>query len=308
MTRQVPIEAHVPYPETQRVKRSLRHRLHPRHLPPMSVMPTLFTLGNLIAGFAAIHYAAKPAGFQGPWGWSGLTFAAVLVFVGMLLDAVDGSVARLTRSASPIGGQLDSLADAVTFGVAPGFMALQVVARYVGADIPIIGPEADDLLGKAVWAIAVVYVCCAALRLARFNAERAPQRVERRSTFRGLPSPGAAGLVASLILLHQHLLAAFHQDVPAAFARTSALGIPLVTLLCAFAMVSTIPYAHVANRYVYGARSYAYVARLVVLLALAAWFPFQMLALLFSAYALSGPILLVRARRLLKGDGPLFRS
>lgn len=267
----------------------------------MSVVPTLCTLGNLVAGFAAIHYAARPEEFRGPWGWSGLTLAAVLVFVGMFLDAIDGSVARLTRSVSSMGGHLDSLADVVSFGVAPAFMTIQVVGRYVAGPATIIGPEADDVLGKAVWAIAVVYLCCAALRLARFNVEIEPNRVERRSTFRGLPSPGAAGAVASLILLHQHLLVeTFPDEVPRAFVRGAALGIPLIVLLCAFAMVSSIAYVHVTNRYVYGKRSFTYVARIVVLLGLAWGFPQATLAVAFTAYALSGPI-----RRILRNRAAL---
>ncbi len=269
------------------------------HLPPMSVLPTLCTLGNLVAGFAAIVYAARPVDFRGPWGWSGLTFAGVLVILGMLLDAVDGWAARLTRSNSPLGGHLDSLADAVTFGVAPAFMMLQLVGRHLVAEgtTIIIGPEADDALGKVVWAIAVVYVCCAALRLARFNVERGPAPIERRGNFRGLPSPGAAGAVTGLIVLHQHLLGGKLGELPTALPRAAAFGIPFMAVLCALAMVSSIPYAHVTNRYLFGARSFAYVVRLVVLLALAIWFPPQMLAILFTAYALSGPVQMVYARR-----------
>ncbi len=286
-----------PHPEAA-AKRPGHHRRRRRRLPPISVMPTLFTLGNLVAGFAAIHYACKPAGFRGPWDWSGLTFAGALVFLGMLLDAVDGWMARLTRSVSTLGGHLDSLADVVTFGVAPAFMTIQVVGRYVGqGTVTIIGPEADDALGKVVWAMAVVYVCCAALRLARFSAELGPDRVERRASFRGMPSPGAAGLVASLTVLHQHMLFIFADDVPAAFARSAALGIPFIMLLSGFAMVSSVPYVHVTNRYVYGGRSFGYVARLVVVLAMLVWFTPWALAVLFSAYAVSGPVRLARARR-----------
>ena len=257
----------------------------------MSVMPTLCTLGNLVAGFAAIHFAAKPPPElppPGPGGWSGLQIAATLIFVGMLLDSIDGWVARLTRSASTLGGHLDSLADVITFGVAPAFLTLQVVGQDPAAVI--IGPEADDVLGKVVWAVAVVYLCCAALRLARFNVEAGPGAVERSGSFRGLPSPGAAGAVASMILLHQDL-------VPTTFVRAAALGIPLITIACAFAMVSSIPYLHITNRYIYGARSFGYVARLVVLLALLIWFWPETLALLFSAYALSGPVRLAVATR-----------
>lgn len=261
-----------------------------RRLPPMSVLPTLCTLANLVCGFAAIPYASMPAPpeFTGPWGWSGLTCAGALIFLGMLLDAVDGSIARLTNSISELGGQLDSLADVVTFGVAPAYMMLRLVTTDIG--LPIIGPEADDALAKVVWAVAVVYLCCAALRLARFNVETG-STFERSDSFRGLPSPGAAGAIASLILLHQHVIfGRLGEDVPAVFARGAALVLPFVTLLAAFAMVSSIPYIHVTNRYVAGGRSYAYVVRLVVVLALVAWFPQLTLAVLFTAYLVTGPI------------------
>src|SRR5262245_32255057 len=129
------------HPEAPHLRHGLRRR---RRLPPMSVVPTLCTLGNLVSGFAAIQYAARPEDFRGPWGWSGLTLAACVVFVGMFLDAIDGSVARLTRSVSSLGGHLDSLADVVTFGVAPAFMTIQVVGHHVAAPTAIIGPEADD--------------------------------------------------------------------------------------------------------------------------------------------------------------------
>jgi CDP-diacylglycerol--serine O-phosphatidyltransferase len=264
-----------------------------RRLPPVSVMPTLCTLGNLVCGFAAILYASKPSDFTGPWGWSGLWLAGVLVFLGMLLDAVDGWVARLTRSISELGVHLDSLADAVTFGVVPAYMMLQLVAQYLSdaQGTSIIGPEADDVLGKVVWAVAVVYVCCAALRLARFNVETGPGRIERGSVFRGLPSPGSAGAIVSLILLHQYLVVdLIAKEVPASFARGAALGIPLVTLFCGLAMVSGIAYPHVTNRYLYGPRSFGYVARLVVLLALAIWFTWWTLAVVFTAYVLWGPV------------------
>lgn len=274
----------------------------------MSVLPTLVTLANLVSGFAAIHYASKPPEFHGPWReWSGLTFAGVLVFGGMLLDAVDGWAARLMRSISELGSHLDSLADAVTFGVAPAYMMIQLVSRHVAAETPatIIGPEADDVLGKVVWAVAVVYLCCAALRLARFNVEAGPARIERRSAFRGLPSPGAAGAVASLILLDQYIMTRFGADVPTAIIRAFTLGIPVMTLACGLAMVSSIPYTHVTNRFLMGARSYGYVVRLVVLLALAIWFVWGTLALVFTVYVISGPVAMWWARRGHKGtEGP----
>ena len=143
------------------------------------------------------------------------------------------------------------------------------------------------------------------MRLARCNVGTGAT-VERSGSFRGLPSPGAAGAVSSLILVHQHLLAGgLGDDVPATFARGTALGLPFVTLLAAFAMVSTIPYAHVTNRYLSGSRSFAYVVRIVVVLALAMWFPQQTLAVLFTTYLVAGPLGALRRRRDGARPGPV---
>lgn len=280
------------------------HKRGRRRLPPISVAPTLFTLGNLIAGFAAIHYAAKPIDFSGPWGWSSLTLAGALIFLGMFFDAVDGSVARLTRSTSEIGAQLDSMADMVTFGVAPAFMMLRLVSHYIGAEgtVSILGPEADSAFGKLIWGVAAAYVACTALRLARFNIETPSASVEDHMIFRGLPSPGAAGAVASLIVLHQHYLAVRDvavEDVSLSIARWAAFGVPLITLLCAVAMVSSIPYVHAMNRYVRGQRNFGYVASMVIVLLIAGWWFQEMMAVVFTVFALSGPVRLLinRLRR-----------
>ncbi len=262
-----------------------------------------------MAGFAAIHFAAKPLGSTGPGNLSSLTLAGILIFLGMFFDAVDGSVARMTRTVSDLGAQVDSLADMVTFGIAPAFMMLRLVSYYVGpeGEMTILGPEADDSFARVIWGIAVVYACCTALRLARFNIETPSASVEDHMVFRGLPSPGAAGAVASLVALHQHLLYikwASPDDVSLSFARWTAFGIPFITLLCALAMVSSIPYVHVLNRYVRGKRSFAYLARLVVPLLMAIWWFQETVAICFTAYALSGPLRLLGKRWRRKIPGP----
>ena len=296
------------------MRTSGRNRNRIRRLPPVSVVPTLCTLGNLIAGFAALHYSTKDPSTTVAFGLLPLEFAAILIFVGMLLDAIDGSLARLVNGESDLGAQIDSLADMVTFGVAPAFLTLRLVI-IVLEDGFIIGPEADDILGKVIWAAAAVYVACAALRLARFNLEaKADIKVGEIDTdtnaqaskqFHGLPSPGAAGTIAGLIALHQNLLMTrFAEDVPQAFVRGAALGIPLVMLVCGLLMVSSIPYVHATNRFVRGQHSFTYVVRFVLLLVLLIWWLEETLAVLFTAYALSGPVLLLiqKIRRRPKPD------
>jgi len=278
------------------------------------VVPTLLTLGNLLCGFAAIHYAALPIGPSQFFGWSTLTVAGAMLYLGMFFDALDGTVARLTRSSSDFGAQLDSLADIVSFGVAPAFMMMRLVSHYygpgwsetAGGAPSILGPDADNTYAKIIWAIAAIYVSCAALRLARFNVETPSAAEEDHRSFRGLPSPGAAGTVASLIVLHQHLLVkTFAEDAPAGFARASSLFIPLVTILCAGAMVSRMRYAHIVNRYLRGKRSFRYiVAMFVPLIAAIFWLQVTM-AIAFVLYALSGPWnLLMRRPKLRPPSGP----
>ena len=276
-----------------------RHFRPLRPLPPASVLPTMCTLGNLVAGFAAIVFAARPEAYEGPWKWSGLTMAGAMVFLGIFLDAIDGSVARLTRSTSEIGGQLDSFADAVTFGVAPAFMTLRLADHYLrdGTTMVIIGPEADLLVGRIIWGAAAVYICCAALRLARFNVEVGAGEVNDHRVFRGFPSPGAAGTLASLIVLHQHLFnVRYGGEVSQTFARTAALGLPLVMLLCGLAMVSSIPYVHFTNRFVRGRRNFAWLVRVIVPMLLLIWLFQYTIAALFTIYALSGPLRLLMYR------------
>lgn len=279
----------------------LRRRGGRRRLPGVKVLPTLMTLGNLVCGFAAIYYSAR-AGESGgptPFGWHPLTVAGALVFLGMAFDAIDGSLARLTRSTSDMGAQLDSLADVVTFGVAPAFMMLRLVGLYYGPGDVILGPDAGNLYARLCWSVAAIYICCTALRLARFNVETPGSDEDAHRWFKGLPSPGAGGAVASLALLHQHLmLVTWRDDLPAGFAATSAMVIPAATLLCAFAMVSRLRYPHFVNRVLKGRRSMATVAAMVVAVAGSVWWFHEALAIALSAYALSGPLLAAFRRRM----------
>ena len=288
-------------PTTNRRRRRVaRRRFRRRALAPVAVVPTLLTLANLVCGFAAIHFASKPVDISGVFEWSTLTLAGSLVFLGMFFDAIDGSVARLTGSSSELGAQLDSLADMVTFGVAPAYLMLRLVGYYyLGSStlenpIPVlVGPEVDTFYGKAVWAIAAFFICCAALRLARFNAEHDSLDNEGPRHFRGLPTPGAAGAIASLIVLHQHLLFTKGAGDSITVARVSALLLPFVTILCSLAMVSAIPYTHVANRYLGRQRDFGALIKIVLPVVAAIWFLQATLAIVCTAYALSGPTRLI---------------
>ena len=274
-----------------------------RALPPVSTIPTLFTLANLVCGFAAIHYASKPIGMTTIFDWSTLTVAGILVFVGMFFDSIDGAVARLTKSMSDVGAMLDSLSDIVTFGVAPALMMLRLVSHYYyGAEesqASIIGPEAGDFFSKIIWGIAAVYLCCTALRLARFMVETPSASVEDHRIFNGLPTPGAAGAIASLIVLQQHLLftTAETSTTQEILANSFALGIPFVTLLCAFAMISRLPYAHFVNRYLAPKQDFTWLAMIIIPIVFASLWPQITLAVGFTAYALTGPLTLMKKKK-----------
>jgi CDP-diacylglycerol--serine O-phosphatidyltransferase len=262
---------------------SRRARL--RTLRSVAVLPSLLTLGNLLSGFAAVFYASRSIDAPMPWGWTPLTFAAAMIFVGMIFDALDGRLARLTRQTSELGEQLDSMADMVTFGVAPAF----IVVQLVGIGTPFFGAESqlDTYFDRIVLILASIYVACAALRLARFNFESDPSGESQHQSFKGLPSPGAAGTLGALVLLHQHLLA---HNTSSLAARATAVGLVAITFLTAIAMVSTIRYVHVANRYLRDRQPFHYIVLIVLVVALSVLHFQASLAIGFVVYALSGPV------------------
>lgn len=278
-----------------------------RKLPP-ATLPSLFTLGNLLCGFASIFFASKHASILAQrngetalvgipedvvifGAWSPLTMAAALIFLGMICDALDGRVARLTKSTSEMGAQLDSMADMVTFGIAPAFMAIQLV----GIGTPFFGqPAADTIIDRAVLVVGGIYVACTALRLARFNTEN--EENDSHTFFKGLPSPGAGGTIASLVLLHEYYLASANAN--GTLAYLTAIVMVSVGLLVAFAMVSSFRYVHVMNRYLRDRAPIEYIVMVVIVVALAA-IRFQLsLAAVFTIYALSAPTMAI-SRRLL---------
>lgn len=301
------MQANTPTPNIEGAPRKKRRRLRAANMTRgIKVLPTLMTLGNLLCGFAAIHYAAKPVEASEFFGWSTLTVAGALIFFGMFFDALDGSVARLTRSTSDLGAQLDSLADMVAFGVAPAFMMLRLVSHYYGAEhgANILGPDADNFYGKVTWTIAAMYICCTALRLARFNSETVSEDVTAHMWFRGLPSPGSAGCVASLILLHQHLLVKrYGGEFPPRIEATSSLVIPAITLLCALAMVTTIRYPHIINRGLRGRKPFPVLVQIVIPIIMAIWWLQVALAICFTTYTVYGPIAALM-RKLRRGELP----
>jgi CDP-diacylglycerol--serine O-phosphatidyltransferase len=268
-----------------------------RRLRRIAVLPSLVTLMNAVCGFASIHFAAR--GMNQPdalwWQKPELTFFAAsawMIFFAMIADGIDGFVARMARSTSSFGGQLDSLADMVSFGVAPAFLTLRIVESELSGIIGPVSPAFGSLPGRLLWLMAAQYLCCAALRLARFNVENA-QDSDHKS-FSGLPSPAAAGLIAALVLLYSDLCREL-QDGPVSgvaevVSRIIIYILPFVTVGVGLLMVSRIPYAHVVNQYIKGRKPFSYLVLIVILSLFLIWKLQLTLAFSCLAFVCSGLI------------------
>jgi len=156
------------------------------HEPRIPVLPTLMTAGNILCGFVAIlqifdgRHLAMNQHYH---------YAIVFILLACLFDALDGRVARMGGTESPFGRELDSLADIVSFGVAPALLVHDIVLK-----------EIDTPKGLG-WLISCVYLVCGAMRLARFNCLAAADVKCSMKGFRGCPIPAAAGVISSLTLL-----------------------------------------------------------------------------------------------------------
>ena len=207
----------------------------------------------------------------------------------MLFDMLDGYVARLSKSASDFGGELDSLCDVVSFGVTPAFLLLKL------------GPTRDsnDLIHMLLAGIAALYFCCTALRLARFNVANDTDAASHKR-FQGLPSPGAAGCIAALAIVRGQL--APSQDILTlphdAVVRGVEIAAPFAALLVALLMVSNVPYPHVTGKIFRGKKRISHLIQ--VMLAAFILVMFRSLAplLVFWTYAFVFPLRSLIARNL----------
>ena len=221
------------------------------------LLPNLFTTAALFSGFYAIV-----AGMNGRF-----EAAAIAVFVAMVLDGVDGRVARMTQTQSDFGAEYDSLADMVSFGLAP---ALVMYAWSLHA------------LGKVGWLCAFVYAAAGALRLARFNTQVG---VADKRYFQGLASPSGAALLAGLVWVGQ--------DYGLDGATLRYATAPL-TVAAAVLMVSNVRYHSFKELDLKGKVPFVAVLAVVLVFVFISIDPPQVLFALFLAYAVSGPIVTVR--------------
>jgi len=214
------------------------------------LLPSLFTVANLFCGYACVVYSTR-ADFD---------TAALFIGIAMVLDTLDGFFARLTNSSTAFGVELDSLADVVSFGLAPAILA------FTWGLWP---------LNKVGWAAGFIYVTAAAMRLARFNIQTSSASDKRY--FVGLPSPAAAAVIASTVYLYPFGL----QDRETAFPALAMVLVP------AFLMVSTIRFRSVKAIDVGWRRSYLALFLAAVGLALIASHPRVALVVLSYTYIVS---------------------
>jgi CDP-diacylglycerol--serine O-phosphatidyltransferase len=261
----------------------------------IAVIPTLLTLGNGVCGFAAIAWASKLDGTDETRKY--FVVSGWLIVAAMLFDALDGYIARISRTVSRFGAELDSLCDVISFGVAPAFLLLRLGPGW----------EPRPLLHQLLASIAALYVVCAILRLARFNVEQTVDPAAGKR-FRGLPSPGAAGCIASLAILWgdpdslQRWPGLEPRVVRAAVETCATFGALAVALL----MVSRVPFPHVTKQMLRGRRPFSHLVQ-VILLGFVVFVAQEFALLLaFWIYALGIPLRyqFIRSRRREEGPGP----
>ena len=230
------------------------------------LLPNILTTSSLFAGFYSIVQALNGS----------YDHAALAIFIALILDGLDGRVARLTNTQSSFGAEYDSLSDMVSFGVAPGLIV------YVWALQP---------LGKLGWIAAFIYCTCAAFRLARFNVKL---DIDNKQFFFGLPSPAAAALIASFIWISydngisgNEIFLGFFQMQWFAF---------LLTIFAALSMVTDLRYYSGKDINLRNSQPFIAILVIVMIFGLISHNPAEIIFIILMAYALSGYVMFFRNR------------
>ncbi len=247
----------------------------------VSILPSLFTVGTLACGFYCLlstfrgaQYLALASGSMGDDSLKAFDSAARAIGWAVLFDGLDGRIARMTHSTSNFGREFDSLADVITFGIAPSLLAYAWGMRWLTMDN---GIDWTQQLQPLSWIVCFGFLICGTGRLARFNIQSTLPASEHRY-FVGLPIPAAAGLVAAVV----HSVKA-----PLSHWLSGIAWLAILSLL-AFLMVSRIRYLTFKSLDLRRRRPYI----TVILVGLTAWSIFlyseQVLLLIASLYTLSG--------------------
>ncbi len=242
------------------------------------VLPTLFTIGTIFCGFYALVNATKGE----------FDLAAVAIGLAVVFDGMDGRIARLTNSCSEFGVQIDSLADVVTFGVAPSILAYFWGLKSIAQTVP---PYAKHVQ-QVGWIVSFAFLICGAMRLARFNIQSArppaSAGASSKKYFVGMPIPAGAGMIAAVV---------HFAPEPLSDWSLGALWNVLVGFL-AFLMISTIRYPSFKEFDLRNRKSAINVYILAMLIALI--YPYSQIVLLVLATAYAGSGLAVKIYHALK--------
>lgn len=279
-----------------------RRRRRRQRMPGLAMLPTALTLGNAVSGIAALielgkAYAAVTTGDSTEFA-ARMSYAALLIGAGMLFDALDGKVARMTETTGRFGAELDSLCDAITFGAVPALMI------RIGGEFFFAGYNFDT---KILWGVSGLYACCSILRLARYNVETEAE--DQHNSFQGLPSPAAsacvAGLMLGLIFINENVVSLNTQP----YEWILRVLIPLTATLVGLLMLTRFRYVHLFNRFVtrrQSLRTMVLFLVLVMLVVIFAEFWMLMVPVAMLAYAVSGPLYF--GWRFVRGRGLLGRK
>jgi CDP-diacylglycerol--serine O-phosphatidyltransferase len=236
------------------------------------IIPSLFTCGNMSFGILSIISSIN--GYFIPAAW--------FLIGALACDIIDGRIARMTKTTSDFGMQLDSLSDLVSFGVAPAVMMYMLVL---------------NTMGNIGIAVAVFFVLCSALRLARFNALSNSGEVHKH--FVGLPTPASAGVIISFVLSYQLLAPENYtlnfNTIPVLMELMPEFFkvMPIVIVVLSLLMVSNIPYMSLKKVKLSKVRTIELFAALIVLIILVVIFPQNTIFIIFSVYAASGLLFFV---------------
>ncbi len=238
-------------------------------------IPTSLTLGNSLLGFSAIlntlQVYVPDRGVDIP---HVLAISAWMIICAMIFDMLDGWAARLLNAHSEHGMQMDSLADMCTFGVAPAVLVAVMAHTY----------ELQVLDYRWVWLFTAIYLGCVALRLALYNVMAMRGTEESSHAFHGLPSPGGAAAVCSVVILH---------SIPHYESKLIAQLLPFYAAILGFLMVSPIPYMHVGHWLGSKRRNMFKILAVIIFFGLFSLFGHLVAAVVINLYVLSGPVAVV---------------
>jgi CDP-diacylglycerol--serine O-phosphatidyltransferase len=245
------------------------------------LIPSLFTCGNMSFGILSIFSSID----------GNFIMAAWFLIGALACDIIDGRIARLTKTTSEFGMQLDSLSDLLSFGAAPAIMVYMLVLNS---------------MGKIGISIAVLFVLCSALRLARFNV--LSESGELNKHFVGLPTPASAGVIISFVLSYELLGPAEYslnyKTIPVLMEIMPGFfkAMPIVIVILSFLMVSNIPYLSFKNVKLTRVRTIELLVIVIVLIILIVVYPQNIIFIIFSVYAASGllfylPGIILKRRR-----------